>query len=99
MKEWHEIFSLPEKRKWILWVAGAWLSILLGPFVWFGENWGMIFYIIALPFSAVLKTLYEDFGFLPYIIIVALSEVGWGLLIIMLIYNAKQVYCANRDKP
>jgi hypothetical protein len=97
----HEIFRPPERRSWLLWIAGIWLSILLGPFAYFGENWGMIFYIITMPFSGLLKTFYEDLGTVPYVLLVALNHCSFGMLIGLILYNTRRMYqeAVTRNKP
>src|SRR5437870_4668649 len=98
MSDLHEYFRLPEKRGWLLWVIVAWCTVLFGPFVVFGEDWGMIFYLLTWPLSEALKTLYEDLGVAPYVILVSLTQIGCCFLVALVVNNAMRIRRENRNK-
>jgi|GEM_PF-2701804 len=97
MKKWlNELLRPPEKPAWLVWAIAIWTTVLLGPFAIFGENWGMIFYIVTWPFSEGLKPLYEDLGVALYVGLVILTHTGYVLFSVVIVYNCVRIYRVYR---
>lgn len=96
MKWLQDYLQLPKQRAWLGGLIAVWVTVLLAPFAWLGESWGMIFYILTWPVSELLKTFYEDLKLKAYVGLVCLVDTGWALLIGLVVYNSVRIYRANR---
>jgi hypothetical protein len=62
--------------------ALLWVVLILLPYLIIGETWGMVWYYLALPLSALFKDLWEDLGEVAYIAIVSVFNVGLLFVVI-----------------
>lgn len=98
-KQLIQLLDLGTKDPWWKWVMWGWASFLLVPFAAFGENWGMVWFIVAWPFSEAMERLHETFGVGWYVGLASLIDTAFIVSIALVASHGIQMIRDIISKP